>query len=343
MNTPMHSNHPLQPLWNLAAAPMQVQALQQAVTLQLFDRLERPMSSAIVAQTLTLQPDSTAIWLDLLWSMGLLHRHADLENQAPEYAATDIAMRYFRHTSPQCCAPAWQARADFLADFSTQWETLLRQGISTPEKPQPERWAQAARSHLGLEQRAVSAAQIAPLLDRLPSLPAQGRFADVGGGPGHVAIALAQHLPHWQGVVLEQGETTAVAQENIHAAGLHARLSAQSCNINHDNMGSGYDLIWCSSVLHFVQQPAAVVQRLHDALAPDGRLLLAHAELANEPSQAAQTLPFYAGVMLRGGTLPHARDVPRWMQAAGLSDIRALGSIPWALAPLSVHTGRRAA
>jgi len=314
--------YPLQALWNLAAAPMQVQALQQALKRRLFAHLTQPMSAAAVAQLLQCNSDIGAIWLDMLWSMGLLHRHAGMENHAPEYVATGMAARFFCQTSAQDCAAAWQARAEFLAGFSAQWEPLLREGLAAPDAPQggvqQQRWAQAARGHLGQEQRAVSAQAVLSLLERLPPLPEAGRFADVGGGPGHVAVA----------------------QESIHAAGLEQRLSGKACDLNHEDIGSGYDLIWCSSVLHFLQDAQAAVQAMCAALKPGGRVLLAHAELSDDPAQAAQVLPFYAGVMLCGGRLPRSGEVPRWMRAAGCTGIRALGRIPWALAPLWVYTGR---
>jgi len=335
-------NHPLQPLWNLAAAPMLAQALQQAIALRLFEHLRQPQPAAAVAKTLRLNPETTAIWLDVLWSMGLLHRHASADSYSADYVITTLTAQFFCPSSVQDCSAAWQARADFLNAFSGQWSSLLHHGIPKPDAPQPARWAQAARTHLGQEQQTISAVQLPALLKQLPLLPLHGRFADIGGGPGHVAVALAHYLPGWHGVVVEQAHTAEVAQETINAAGLRTRLTTLTADLNTDDaIGSDYDLIWCSSVLHFVREPAKTVQQLQAALAPEGRLLLAHAEVANDPQQAAAILPFYAGVMLRGGYLPRSGEISNWMHRAGLSDIRTLGNIPWALAPLSVYSGRR--
>jgi len=342
----MNDVHPMQPFWNLAAAPMQAEALRQAVRLRLFEHLAQPAGAAAIAQRLELNPAATAIWLDVLWSMGLLHRQVSAQDESPpEYVASGVAARFFSDTSAHNCAPSWRFRADFLAGFAGQWQHLLRAGILPPDAEhstaQTQRWAQAAREHLGQEQRVVSAAEVVALLRRLPPLPESGRFADVGGGPGHVAIALARQLPGWRGVVLEQAETAAVAAQTIHAAGLSARLSARACDLNTDAIDGGYDLIWCSSVLHFLRDAQAAVQTLYTALNPGGLVLLAHAELSDDPQQAAGVMPFYAGVMLRGGRLPRAGEVARWMQAAGLADIRALGRIAFPLAPLWVYAGRR--
>jgi len=342
------NTHPLQFFWNLAAAPMQVQALQQALKYRLFEQLTQPASAITVAQSLELNAQTTAIWLDMLWGMGLLHRHMGIDKTATKYVNSEMAAQFFCESSAQHCAASWQARAEYLAGFALQWEHLLREGITkTPDAAQndalQQRWAHAAREHLGQEQRVVSAAQVLSLLQRLPPLPVEGRFADVGGGPGHVAVALAQRLPDWHGVVVEQTHTAAVAQETIYAAGLEQRLSSMACDLNKgEAIGSGYDLIWCSSVLHFLHEPQTAVQTMFAALNPGGRLLLAHAELPDNPTQATQIMPFYAGVMLRGGYLPRSGDITHWMQQAGFTHIRALGQIPWALSPLSVYSACRA-
>ena len=92
--------------------------------------------------------------------------------------------------------------------------------------------------------------------------------------------------------------------------------------------GQGYDLIWCSSVLHFLPDPAQAVRVMWEALNPGGLLMLAHAERPDDPAMAACVWPFYAGLVLRGHYLPRPGDIAQHMAAAGFSQIRALGRNP---------------
>mgnify|MGYP000106044306 CR=1 FL=1 len=48
----LDATHPLQPLWQLAAAPVLSGALEQALALQLFPLLSTPASAATVAEAL---------------------------------------------------------------------------------------------------------------------------------------------------------------------------------------------------------------------------------------------------------------------------------------------------
>lgn len=343
------TSHPLQPFWNLAAAPLQSQALDLALQHHLFALLETPKGAADVTRQLDLTPPGAVVWLDLLWSMGLLERHVPAAKGTAEtrYSASPRAARFFVETSGDNCAQAWQYRCHFLTRVSTQLEALLKKGgapdqgaaagVAAPKGT----WAQAAREQIGQEQRAVTVPAVRRLFAALPPLPERGRFLDLGAGAGHIGLALAQQLPGWRGVLCDQAETAEVAQENIRAAGLSDRVEALGCDVNCDSIGSGYDLIWCSSVLHFLSAPQAAVRKLFEALNPGGMLLLAHAELADDAELAARVLPFYAPMILRGHYLPASGELAQWMADAGFRDIRALGRADFPMAPVWLHLGYR--
>ena len=338
-----HATHALQPFWSMAAAALQTRALEQALTLGLFEHLREPAGAAQVAAQLQLDPAATTVWLDLLWSMALLSRQCPLDaSTPPRYSAAPLALRHFVPGSAQNCAQAWLYRAQFLQRFAGQWETLLHQGFDPQGAAAPRgSWAQAARVQIAQEQQVVTVPAVLDLLDTLAPLPETGRLLDLGGGPGHVGLALAQRLPLWQGVLCDQAETAEVARENILAAGLCGRMQALGCDLDTDAIGHGYDLIWCSAVLHFMRDPQALLRKAGAALNPGGRLLLAHAEQVDDAAMAARVLPFYGTLAVRGNHLPRAGEIARMMAAAGLVDIQSLGSLDFPMAPVWVHAGRR--
>lgn len=338
-----HTPHALQPFWNLAAASMQTQALEQALELGLFELLHQAASATAVAAQLELKLTATQLWLDLLWSMDLLIRHAQAaEPTAYHYSTSALARQYFSRDADQYCAQAWQYRARALARFSSQWESLLRNGFAAQSEAAPVgSWAEAARVQIGQEQRAITGPAVLRMLKMLPTLPPTGRLLDIGGGPGHVGIALAQQWPGWHGVVCDQYETAVVAQENIDAAGLSERLHALGCDLNTQAIGSGFDLIWCSAVLHFMRDPQATMSKAAGALKPGGWLLLAHAEQTDDPRQAAEVLPFYGTVAMRGHWLPRTGELAQMLAQAGLVEIQSLGRLDFPMAPVWLHIARR--
>src|SRR5436853_55848 len=73
-------------------------------------------------------------------------------------------------------------------------------------------------------------------------------FLDLGGGPGSYAIALAKRYPRLKGVVMDQN--VAIARQLIRKSGLEARLKVKAGSILTDALGSGYDAVLISNVLH---------------------------------------------------------------------------------------------
>lgn len=336
---------PMQRYWDLAVAPIQTQALAFALDLDLFSLLQQPHTADVVAVQLTLQTANTGVLLELLWSLGLLDKTDNADGTQPRYRSSDVATRHFTAQSPDSCIEAWRYRAQFLGRFSQQIGDMVRTGVPASAAEgvaTPGNWAHAAQVQIGQEQRAISVPSVLDLFERLPSLPRAGRLLDLGGGPGWVAIGLAQRHPGLSGCVFDLPGPVAVAADNIRQAGLDARLSVIAGDLDHDDFGHGYDLVWCSSVLHFLSDPVATLRRIHAALAPGGTLLIGHAEIGTRAESSAAVLPYYTAMMLRGKYVPRSGDIAAALHASGFHDIQALGELPFPLAPLQLYSGRRA-
>jgi hypothetical protein len=96
-----------------------------------------------------------------------------------------------------------------------------------------------------------------------------------------VAIALAQAHAGVHGCVFDWPETVAVAAANIAHAQLSDRLETLGGDLDSDDIGGDYDLVWCSSVLHFVPDMAAAAQ---DPRGPETRRRLRLRAGGNRPA-----------------------------------------------------------
>src|SRR5437899_11955531 len=106
---------------------------------------------------------------------------------------------------------------------------------------------------------------------RLP--PRARRFLDLGGGPGSYAIALAKRYPRLEGVVVDQ--TVTVARRLIRNHGLQDRLIASEGSIFTADLGSDYDAVLVSHVLHYFneKQNRALLKQVRDSLRPGRNVL----------------------------------------------------------------------
>lgn len=334
----------MQPLWQLQLAGLSADALQEALQTRLFALTQQPVTAAELAQALAMNPRKLAYWLELLWGMGLLLRKrgnagADTYCTHPEMAPwlNPDSLNYcgdallFRHQTLR------QAGAGLHRQLTDQ--PAARPPLSAQEIQQS--WANAARLHMGQEQRNVTTATALHLLAGWPDDQLPRRMLDLGGGPGWVAIALAQRWPQLQGAVFEFPAVAQVAQDNIEHAGLAQRLTALGGDVGQDDFGRDYDLIWCSSVLHFVNDIPALLARLHDALAPGGVLVCCHAEINREKADLA-VLQYYLNLRMQGRSVLDAGQTAMLLQHAGFVEIEERGQLSFPVAPVTAVLARKA-
>ncbi|MFF7062886.1 methyltransferase [Pseudomonas sp. NPDC008258] len=334
MSTDLTTPHPLQACWDLQLAGLAADALRVALTIDLFEHLEQFTAPAQLANVLDLEPFNTGYLLEMLWAQGLLERDV----QGSLYRNGETAQRYLSRSAGSYCGDALLFRHQVLRQAGQTLEQALRNGLPSATAPGPEmarRWAEAARVQIAQEQQAVTVAVACALVERLPQAPSLQRMLDLGGGPGLVAIALARQLPDLHGAVFDFAETAAVAQDNIERAGLEKRLGIISGDLDRDDFGRGYDLIWCSSVLHFADDLDGVLRRVHAALNPGGVLICCHAEVPEDRQTAARMLPYYLHMRMQGRHVLPAGELAQRLVEVGFGEVQQQDGLTYPVAPVS--------
>ena len=343
-------HHALQPYWDLAVAPVQADALAAALELDIFDVLAKPHTPAQLAGKLSLHAPHTALLLELLWSMHVLERGvtAGLGDNVSSYRCTATSLQYFCRASPAFCGDAWLYRLHALRHFATQLGMLVREGGKATPSPynvaNGVNWAAAAQQQIRQEQRALTMRAALSVMDRIAPFAGRDmplRLLDLGGGPGWVAIALAQAHAGLRGTVFDWPETVAVASANIAHAGLAERLDTLGGDLASDAIGSGYDMLWCSSVLHFVPDMPAALRKMHAALKPGGVLVCVQAEIAATPDDAARVLPYYLPMRMLGRAVTRQGELAQLLQDAGFARIEQYQASDFPMAPVQVLIARK--
>lgn len=339
---PFTTSHALQPYWDLAVAPVQADALAAALELGIFDALAAPHTPAQLAEALSLHAPHTALLLELLWSMQVLERDA-ADDEAQRYRCAAATLRYFCRDSLAFCGDAWLYRLHALRHFATQLGTLVREGGKAAPSPDNiangVNWAAAAQQQIGQEQRAVTMRAALSVMQRIAPFAARAtpmNLLDLGGGPGWVAIALAQAHAGLHGCVFDWPETVAVAAANITHAQLADRLETLGGDLDSDDIGSDYDLVWCSSVLHFVPDMAAALRKIRAALKPGGVFVCVQAEIAPAPGDAARVLPYYLPMRMLGRTVTRQGELAQLLRDAGWRQVEQYGASDFPMAPVQV-------
>ncbi|MOA55363.1 hypothetical protein D3C78_1791430 [compost metagenome] len=81
---------------------------------------------------------------------------------------------------------------------------------------------------------------------------------------------------------------------------------------------------------------------MHDALAPGGQLVMAHAEIPADAHAAARVLPYYLPMLLLGRRVTRAGELARLLQDGGWLEVRGFDSGRFPMAPVHVLAARKA-
>jgi hypothetical protein len=295
--------------------------LMAAVDLDLFDFLEEPRSAVQTATWLKAEARATGIFLNGLAALGLLDKGGDY------FKNNDLASRFlvrgsenYRGAIIRHMEHTWKRGWEDLQD------TLL---VGHPKAADPEKWVDSRTERDEAEVRAfiwgmhAIARDLAPMVAASLNLTDVRRLLDLGGGPATYAIYFAQANPGLHATVFDLPIPIKIAQENIEKNGLADRVDTLAGNFLQDDIGTGYDFIWVSQILHSHDEGECklIIAKAVAALKGGGTLgiqdFYLNADGASPPGAAMFGVHMLA-VTPRGRAYTHG-EIGAWMQEAGLA------------------------
>jgi 2-polyprenyl-3-methyl-5-hydroxy-6-metoxy-1,4-benzoquinol methylase len=135
---------------------------------------------------------------------------------------------------------------------------------------------EAARQYAETAQK--STRRYLAFMQRLESLGIEGRYLDVGAGPGLLTGLVAQKFPQVEITALELSPAmVTVGQEVLKSKGLQDRVTYVTGNAADKDLIQSlgkFDLVFSTYTLHHWAQPRRVIDNLLAVLADDGLLFL---------------------------------------------------------------------
>jgi hypothetical protein len=167
------------------------------------------------------------------------------------------------------------------------------------------------------------ARDLAPKVAAQVDLSGVQRLLDMGGGPATYAIAFAMTNPAIQATVFDLPQPITIAKENIRSNGLAERINTIAGNFLKDDIGSGYDFIWISQILHShtEEQCRLIIEKAVKALNSGGQVVIQDFFLNDDrvsPLEAAMFSVHMLAVTPGGRAYTH-REVAAMMEEAGLN------------------------
>ena len=184
-----------------------------------------------------------------------------------------------------------------------------------------------------------------PLSDVVREFKTARHFLDIGAGAGRIAMHLAEKFTQLECTLLELPHVIEAIRPTLANHPAHQRLhclAADLQTLDFQTLKSHpqYDIIWCSSVLHFVDDYALILEKLLAALSSNGVLICCHAEIA--PSQYdAGIQSYYLNMRMQGNYVPQKDDIYRSLKQLGCQHIETIENVQFPVAPVDVLIARK--
>jgi acetylserotonin N-methyltransferase len=258
-----------------------------AVSMGIFDALTNaPKSLAELSEELRSTPDSLERLLDACVGLQLLQRDGD------RYSNTPVATTYLTSTSPRRLTGYINRSNDMMWQLWGNLEGAVREG--TPRWKQTYGWEGPIFSHFFKTEHdkreflmgmhgfgLISSPHVVSAFD----LSRFTRLADLGGATGHLAIAACERYPNLSAVVFDLSEAVPLAEEIVGASVVADRIEIRAGDFFVDPLPEA-DIYAVGRILHdwSEEKVQRLLRRMHDALPPNGAVLIAEKLLYDNKS-----------------------------------------------------------
>jgi hypothetical protein len=307
-------------LMNIAKSFRPAKILMVATDVGVFDQLEELRTSTEVAARIKADPRAVGILLHALAAMGVVMKEGE------GFKNGEVASRYLVRGKGDY-------RGAIIRHMKHTWLGWSELGQTVVTGKAPDRkseqwldrnpWAEDDWMRDFIWGMHAIARDMAPQVAEKLDLFGERHLLDLGGGPATYAIAFAQANPLLKATVFDLPGPCEIAKENIALHGLTDRVDTLTGNFLEDDIGSGYDFIWVSQILHSHDeaQSRLIICKCVEALTSSGRLAIQDFFLNDDgytPPEAAMFSVHMLAVTPDGRSYKH-REVSEWMVAAGLS------------------------
>jgi 2-polyprenyl-3-methyl-5-hydroxy-6-metoxy-1,4-benzoquinol methylase len=285
-----------------------------AVELNIFNELEgQELSSTELANKIAAEPEALETLLNVLTALSLLQKNngkfSNSESSAKFLVKSNPA--YLGHVMHQIHLwNTWSNLSSVVKSKSIRKEAEINQ--------RGDEWLKAfiAAMHARGINRAIA-------MKELIDFSGVKKLLDIGGGSGVFAATFIEDDPSMSAVVFDLPNVVPITKEYIEKQNMSGRISTLSGNYLRDDIGSGYDFIFMSAVIHSnsYDENALLVKKCASALNKNGRIAILDYVMNEDRTSPLSGAMFAINMLVGtdGGTTYTEKEIKEWMTEAGIN------------------------
>jgi len=320
----------------LLLVPTNIEVIAIAIELKLFDLLHKKQSLDKLAKELECDSKNLEILLHSLVLQKLIKSKKGL------YENSSFSNKYLLSSSEFYFGDIFLFRKNYLEKSNSNLYSLVKKGYKKDKNPyKQEHWAEVSSKYFYQEQKVLSSKFVVKLVKDLKEYQAINKILDLGCSSGVLGLELVKSHPSMKGILFDFQEVVEVAKENISNYNLEDRVSVLGGNIELDEIGKGYDLIFCSNVLLLIDDKKKILEKIYNALNPDGVFISIHTDIAGTSKQDKNSYLYILASLMQGNTMVDAYEFSKLILDSKFKSVNSFTAYNIPLSPTTVHIAKR--
>ena len=280
---------------------------------RVFDHLKTPKTAENIARLISTDPRATEILLDAVTAVGLLKKSGN------KYRNTELSREFLVKDSSLY-------QGDMLRHADSLWRSwsgldeVVKTGL--PNRSGERDYSSFIRA---MHNNAVFRAKtVITAID----LKGVKRALDLGGGPGTYSMELAARKIDV--TLFDLPEAVAIAKEIASEQGV-GTINFTSGDFTSDDIGSNYDLVFLSQIVHSlsIDEALALITKAREALNPKGRIVIHDFLLEKDRAHPVPATLFSVNMLVNtsAGRSYTVQEMKAWLTKVGFKGVgmKALG------------------
>jgi len=309
-------------LASLASGHVEARIVQVAVSLGVFDALERKGQNALsLSSSLGTEHRATEMFLNALASLGLLNKEANL------FSLNEISSTYLVRGSPKYLG-------DMIFFDSSLWscwgnlEKAIRSGNAVRPADMYQGDPRETYSFIYGMDSLVKARGDAEVLAETLDLSNVNNILDIGPGPATYTIHLCRKNPRLRATLFDLPGTLKITEGFVRDSGLGDRIRLETGDYRFDPIPGSYQMVFVSNIIHAesAEENNRLMRKVYQCLENKGRALVKDHILDDSLTQPPVGAIFALLMLLTTaqGRCYSFNEVKAWLEEAGFNAVKEI-------------------